>query len=74
MFNGPKEGTSSVPRPSSPQQERARHLGDVVEAQTQYAQRAFDAYTSEGTKLGEMCVGMVRDASKSAEDASRRLR
>ena len=36
---------------------RARHLGDVVEVQTHYAQRAFDAYTSEWTKLGEMCVG-----------------
>jgi len=53
---------------------RARHLGDVVEAQTQYSQRAFDAYTSEWTKLGEMTVGMVRDASKPVEDASRRSR
>ena len=51
---------------------RARHLGDVVEAQTQYSQRAFDAYTSEWTKLGEMTVGMVRDASKPVENASRR--
>jgi len=47
-------------------------LGDVVEAQTQYSQRAFDAYTSEWTKLGEMTVGMVRDASKPVENASRR--
>jgi phasin family protein len=53
---------------------RARHFGDVVEAQTHYAQRAFDAYTSEWTKLGEMCVGMVRDASKPVEDASRKFR
>jgi len=44
----------------------------VVEAQTQYSQRAFDAYTSEWTKLGEMTVGMVRDASKPVENASRR--
>ena len=51
---------------------RAPHLGDVVEAQTQYSQRAFDAYTSEWTKLGEMTVGMVRDASKPIENASRR--
>ena len=53
---------------------RARHLGDVVEVQTHYAQRAFDAYTSEWTKLGEMCVGIVRDASRPVEDASRKLR
>ena len=45
----------------------------VVEVQTHYAQRAFDAYTSEWTKLGEMCVGIVR-ASRPVEDASRKLR
>jgi hypothetical protein len=53
---------------------RARHLGDVVEVQARYAQRACDAYMSEWTKLGEICVGMVRDASKPVEDASRRSR
>jgi hypothetical protein len=53
---------------------RSRHVGDVVEAQTQYAQKAFDAYTSEWTKLAEMSVGMIRDASKPVEDASRRFR
>ena len=51
-----------------------RHFGDVVEVQTHYAQRAFDAYTSEWTKLGEMCVGIVRDASRPVEDVSRKLR
>jgi hypothetical protein len=53
---------------------RARHLGDMVEAQTQYAQRAFDAYTSELAKLGEMCVDMMRDASKPVEEGSRKFR
>lgn len=33
---------------------RARHLGDVVEVQARYAQRAYDAYMSEMSKLGEM--------------------
>jgi len=53
---------------------RARHFGDVVEVQTQYAQRAFEAYTSEMSKLGEMCLGTARSASKPVEDATRRLR
>jgi phasin family protein len=53
---------------------RARDVGDVVQAQTQYAQRAFDAYTSELTKIGEMCGDMVRDASKPVEDASKKFR
>jgi hypothetical protein len=53
---------------------RARHFGDVVEVQTQYAQRAFEAYTSEMSKLGEMCLGTARSASEPVEDATRRLR
>ena len=49
---------------------RAQHFGDVVEVQTQYAQRAFEAYTSEMSKLGEMCLGTARSASKPVEGAS----
>ena len=36
---------------------RARSFGDVVDAQARYAQRAYDAYTSEMSKLGKMYVG-----------------
>lgn len=50
---------------------RARSFPDVVQAQTQYAQKAYEAYTSEMSKLGEMYMGVVRDASKPVEDASR---
>jgi hypothetical protein len=53
---------------------RARSFGDVVEVQTQYAQRAFESYTSEMSKLGEMCLGTARSASKPVEDATRTFR
>ena len=53
---------------------RARHFGDVVDVQTRYAQRAYDAYTSEMSKLGEMYLATARSASKPVEDASRRSR
>jgi hypothetical protein len=46
----------------------------VVEVQTQYAQRAYEAYTSEMSKLGEMCLDTARSASKPVEDATRRFR
>jgi len=52
---------------------RARSFGDVVEVQTRYAQRAYDAYTSEMSKLGEMYLGTTREASKPIEQTSRRL-
>ena len=53
---------------------RARSLPDVIEVQTQYAQRAYEAYTSEMSKLGEMYLGTVRSASKPVEESSRRFR
>ena len=52
---------------------RARHFGDVVEVQTRYAQRAYDAYTSEMSKLGEMYLGTARSAAKPVEETSRRF-
>ena len=52
---------------------RARSFGDVVDVQTRYAQKAYDAYTSEMSKLGEMYIGMMRDASKPVEQASKRF-
>ena len=53
---------------------RARSLPDVVEVQTRYAQKAYDAYMSEFSKLGEMYLGAAREASKANEETSRRLR
>jgi hypothetical protein len=52
---------------------RVRHLGDVVEVQTRYAQRAYDAYMSEMSKLGEMYLGTARNAASSVKESSRRL-
>ena len=52
---------------------RARSFGDVVDVQTRYAQKAYDAYTSEMSKLEEMYIGMMRDASKPVEQASKRF-
>jgi hypothetical protein len=51
----------------------ARNFGEVIEAQTQYAQRAYDAYMSEMSKVGEMYLGTTRNASKPIEQTSRRL-
>jgi hypothetical protein len=50
---------------------RARSFPDVVQVQTLYAQKAHEAYTSEMSKLGEMYMGVVRNASKPVEEASR---
>jgi hypothetical protein len=33
---------------------RARNFGEVIDVQTRYAQRAYEAYMSEMSKLGEM--------------------
>ena len=46
---------------------RARSFGDVVDAQARYAQRAYDAYTSEMSKLGKMYVGTTHSASEPIE-------
>jgi hypothetical protein len=53
---------------------RARHFGDMVEVQLRYAQRAREAYMSEISKLGEICLGTARNASKPVEESSRRFR
>jgi hypothetical protein len=52
---------------------RVRHLGDVVEVQTRYAQRAYDAYMSEMSKLGEMYLGTARNAASPVKESSRGL-
>ena len=50
-----------------------KSLDQAIEIQTHYAKRAYDNHMAELSKLGEMCVGMVRDASKPVEETSRRL-
>jgi len=51
-----------------------RTLEDAVAIQSDYAKRTYENHMAELKKLGEMCVGMVRDASRPVEDASRKLR
>ena len=48
-------------------------FGEVIEAQTRYAQRAYDAYMSQVSKVGEMYLGTTRNATKPIEQASKRL-
>jgi hypothetical protein len=50
-----------------------RSFGDVVEVQSRYAQKAYDAYVSEMSKIGEMYLGTVHNAAKPVEETSRRL-
>jgi len=51
-----------------------RSLEQAIQIQSEYAKRVYDNHMVELSKLGEMCMGMVRDASKPVEDAQRRLR
>jgi phasin family protein len=51
-----------------------RSLEQAMQIQSDYAKRVYENHMAELKKLGEMTVGMVRDASKPVEDASRRSR
>jgi len=51
-----------------------RSLEQAIQIQSDYAKRVYENHMAELKKLGEMTVGMVRDASKPVEDASRKVR
>ena len=51
-----------------------RSLEQAIEIQTQYAKRVYENHMAELSKLREMSVGMVRDASKQVEETSRKFR
>jgi hypothetical protein len=51
-----------------------RSLEQVIQIQSDYTKRVYENHMAELKKLGEMTVGMVRDASKPVEDASRKFR
>ena len=51
-----------------------RSLEQAVQIQSDYAKRVYDNHMAEMKKLGEITVGMVREASKPVEDASRKFR
>jgi hypothetical protein len=45
-----------------------------MQIQSDYAKRVYENHMAELKKLREMTVGIMRDASKPVEDASRRSR
>jgi hypothetical protein len=51
-----------------------RSLEQAIQIQSDYAKRVYENHMAELKKLGEMCVGMLRDASKPVEEASRKFR
>jgi hypothetical protein len=51
-----------------------KSLEQAIQIQSDYAKRVYENHMSELSKLGEMTVGMVRDASKQVEETSRKLR
>jgi phasin family protein len=50
----------------------AKSLEQAVEIQSQYTKKAYDAYMAEMSKLGEMYVGLARDAYKPVKQAAAR--
>jgi hypothetical protein len=51
-----------------------RSLEQAIQIQSDYAKRVYENHMAELSKLGEMTMGMMRDASKPVEDATRRSR
>lgn len=47
----------------------AKTIEQAIEIQTQYAKKAYDNYIAEMSKLGEMYVGLAKDAYKPVEAA-----
>jgi hypothetical protein len=47
----------------------AKSIEQAVEIQSQYAKKAYDTYIAEMSKLGEMYVGLAKDAYKPVETA-----
>jgi hypothetical protein len=47
----------------------AKSFEQVIEIQSQYAKRTYDNFVAEASKLGELYVALVRDASKPFEQA-----
>ncbi len=47
----------------------AKSFEHAIEIQSQYAKKAYDTYMAEMSKLGEMYVGLAKDAYKPVEVA-----
>jgi phasin family protein len=51
-----------------------KSLEEALQIQSDYAKRVYEKHMAELKKLGEISVGIIRDASKPVEDATRRSR
>jgi hypothetical protein len=51
-----------------------KSLEQAIQIQSEYAKRVYENHMAELSKLGEMTVGMVRDASKQVEETARKFR
>jgi hypothetical protein len=47
----------------------AKSLEQAIEIQSQYIKKAYDTYMAEMSKLGEMYVGLAKNAYKPVESA-----
>jgi hypothetical protein len=47
----------------------AKSIEQAIEIQSQFAKKAYDSYVAEVSKLGEMYVGLAKDAYKPVEAA-----
>ena len=47
----------------------AKTVEQAIEIQSQYVKRAYDAYTAEVSKLGELYVGLARNAYQPVKSA-----
>ena len=47
----------------------AKSVEQAVEIQSQYAKKAYETYMTEMSKIGEMYVGLAKDAYKPVETA-----
>jgi phasin family protein len=45
----------------------AKSIEQAIEIQSQFAKKAYDAYVAQMSKLGEMYVGLAKDAYKPVE-------
>ena len=45
----------------------AKSIEQAIEIQSQYAKKAYDTYMAEMSKIGEMYVGLAKDAYKPVE-------
>jgi hypothetical protein len=51
-----------------------RSLEQAIKIQSDYAKRVYENHMAELSKLGDMTVGMVRDASKPVEETSKKFK